>query len=48
MASLTWGSVADESAMSKFWWVFTFPIQVAFKFTVPNCNYEVVTIMGKE
>ena len=38
MQPLKWSSVAEEGASSKFWWIFSFPIQVAFRFTVPDCN----------
>ena len=36
---LTWASVADEALTSKVWFVFTYPISVIFRFTVPDCNY---------
>jgi len=38
---LKWSSVEDEGIMDKIWWVFTYPINVAFRFTVPDCQQEV-------
>ena len=37
---LTWASVAEEGWDSKAWFIFAYPINVAFRFTVPDCNHE--------
>lgn len=37
---LTWASVAEEGWDSKAWFIFAYPINVVFRFTVPDCNHE--------
>lgn len=36
--SLRPASVAEEGIKGKLWWAFSWPIQFAFRFTVPDCN----------
>jgi len=35
---LTWASVKDEGNKAKFWWFFSYPLCIMFRFTVPDCN----------
>ncbi|GMH64828.1 hypothetical protein TL16_g04053 [Triparma laevis f. inornata] len=37
---LTWASVAEEGWDSKAWFIFAYPINVVFRFTVPDCNHK--------